>query len=216
VSGALLVAIIASVWHRNAGLRIHNAEYGIGHGNYKDVTEIVQKAVRDDVIDISVDNDSLGGDPFPHSPKHLKVKYSFGPREARKNERDRLVLPIGPTPEVLPIRRVRLLEYHAMHLGWLRDMMLDSTSTTELVNDVERAIEKHRAMLQDLSPSVFPPSVTARFAVPGMLSVASAKSRVGALPDGDTRAFAIAKAESLLDIVKSAWREHDGVRAPRP
>ncbi len=55
-------------------LRIIKARYGV-QGNYRDVTERVQRYVRGDSINMQVTNRSLGGDPVHGQPKELKVVY---------------------------------------------------------------------------------------------------------------------------------------------
>lgn len=75
-------------------LHINNAVYGSqGHG--KNVTDRLRALVRNNRIDVVVDNDSMGGDPNEHNKKTLKVDYSVGGQRRSKvvNEHDRLVLP---------------------------------------------------------------------------------------------------------------------------
>ncbi len=56
------------------GLEIVQADYGSG-GRYSNVTSIVQRHVRGNSISLEVNNDTMGGDPRPHHPKELRVKY---------------------------------------------------------------------------------------------------------------------------------------------
>jgi hypothetical protein len=76
-------------------LNIVSATYGAGRQR-RDVTDRVRSMVRDGRLSISVNNDVLGGDPAPHTPKDLRVVYSSGrgrEREVRVNEGQRLVVP---------------------------------------------------------------------------------------------------------------------------
>ncbi len=52
-------------------------------------------------------------------------------------------------------RKIRRLEYHAMHLVWIRALLLDRTKSEAAVDDAHRVVEKHRAQLLDLTPSLF-------------------------------------------------------------
>jgi len=51
--------------------------------------------VRDNRLDVEVNNDTMGGDPNEHTKKTLKVDYtSMGRRQSKVvNEHDRLQLP---------------------------------------------------------------------------------------------------------------------------
>ena len=74
-------------------LHIHHAVYG-NEGQGKDVANRLRGMIRDDRLDIAVDNDSVGGDPNEHAKKTLKVDYLYRGRSSRKvvNEQDRLIL----------------------------------------------------------------------------------------------------------------------------
>jgi hypothetical protein len=75
-------------------LHINRAAYG-KEGKGKDVTGRIRAAVRDNRIDIEVNNDTMGGDPNEHTKKTLKVDYTYMGRRLSKvaNEHDRLQLP---------------------------------------------------------------------------------------------------------------------------
>jgi hypothetical protein len=104
-------------------------------------------------------------------------------------------------------RRVRSLEYHAMHLSWIRDKLIDPNASTQLVSYGDHVVEKHRSLLIDQAPDVFPQSVATRFASATMLVPG---------PDEDARARIIERVDYLLDRVKSAWLQFDGVNTPGP
>jgi hypothetical protein len=74
-------------------LHINRAVYGSqGHG--KDVANRLKAMVRNNRLDLTVDNDAMG-DPNEHSKKTSKVDYPFGNRRQSRvvKEHDRLVLP---------------------------------------------------------------------------------------------------------------------------
>jgi DnaJ-like protein len=75
-------------------LRINRAVYG-REGRGKDVTRRVRAMVRDNRLDVEVNNETMGGDPNEHTRKTLKVDYTFlGRRQSRVvNENDRLRIP---------------------------------------------------------------------------------------------------------------------------
>jgi hypothetical protein len=76
-------------------LTIHYAGWGIGPEQYQDVTTVVKANVRDNKIDIPVENATFQCHPYPGLPKKLFVRYSFGlgSKEKTKLEHDRLNLP---------------------------------------------------------------------------------------------------------------------------
>jgi len=75
-------------------LHINHAAYG-KEGKGKDVTQRLRAMVRDNRLDIEVNNDTMGGDPNEHTKKTLKVDYTYMGRRQSKvvNEHDRLQLP---------------------------------------------------------------------------------------------------------------------------
>lgn len=76
-------------------LRIVNAAYGVGKLAV-DVTSRLQASVRDNRIDVTVNNDLAGSDPAPNQPKSLWVSYTVGggrTQQAQVNENGRLSLP---------------------------------------------------------------------------------------------------------------------------
>ncbi|PYX03426.1 MAG: hypothetical protein DMG84_01795 [Acidobacteria bacterium] len=79
------------------GLTIHYAGWGIGPEQYQDVTTVVKGYVRDNKIDIAVENATFQCHPYQGIPKKLFVQYSFGfglgKKEKTKLEGDRLNLP---------------------------------------------------------------------------------------------------------------------------
>jgi hypothetical protein len=97
VFALLLVTALVSTTlvHAQAGkLEIIRAVYGKeGLGN--DVTHRLQKMIKNNALDIKVNNITMGGDPNKGADKTLKVDYTY--RGQRKqvivNEGDRLKLP---------------------------------------------------------------------------------------------------------------------------
>jgi len=93
----LLVAALISTTpvHAQIGtLQINRAVYGkAGAGN--DVTERLQRMIKNNTMDIKVTNITMGGDPNKGADKTLKVDYTY--RGQRKqvvvNEGDRPKLP---------------------------------------------------------------------------------------------------------------------------
>ena len=87
-------SIHAQLPRQGQALYINRAIYG-KEGKGKDVTQRVRAAVRDNRLDIEVNNDTMGGDPNEHTKKTLKVDYTYmGRRQSRTvNEHDRLRLP---------------------------------------------------------------------------------------------------------------------------
>lgn len=75
-------------------LHINNAVYGReGHG--KNVTSRLRTMIRDNRLEVKVDNDSMGGDPNEHTKKTLKVDYTYRGQRRTKvvNEHEWLRLP---------------------------------------------------------------------------------------------------------------------------
>jgi Domain of unknown function (DUF3395) len=97
VFALLLVTALVSTTlvHAQVGtLQILKAVYGkAGAGN--DVTERLQRMIKNNTLDIKVTNITMGGDPNKGADKTLKVDYTY--RGQRKqvivNEGDRLKLP---------------------------------------------------------------------------------------------------------------------------
>lgn len=61
--------------------RILEAQYGAdtdSESNFADVTEVVQKLIKEGRLDFIVTNANLGGDPSPNQLKRLEVDYQFG------------------------------------------------------------------------------------------------------------------------------------------
>jgi len=85
---------VAQLPSQGRALHINHAVYG-KEGKGKDVTGRIRAAVRDNRVDIEVNNDTMGGDPNEHVKKTLKVDYTVAGRRMSKvvNEHDRLQLP---------------------------------------------------------------------------------------------------------------------------
>lgn len=78
-------------WDR---LRITRAEYG-AEGRFVDVTQLLNSAVRENQLNLPVNNNTMGGDPAQGIHKVLNVWYNFRGSESRVsvNEGDYLSLP---------------------------------------------------------------------------------------------------------------------------
>jgi hypothetical protein len=116
----------------------------------------------------------------------------------------------------VPVRRIRVLEYHAMHLLWMRARLLDKTTTEPQVKDAERVIEKHRAQLLDTTPGLFPQSAVDGFRKPAMLVLTAALSVVKGLPNESDRAGRLASLDHLLRAIRVQWEYYDGMRTAKP
>jgi hypothetical protein len=97
VFALLLVTALVSTTlvHPQIGkLEIIRAIYG-KEGLGKDVTQRLQKLIKNNTLDIKVTNITMGGDPNKGADKTLKVDYTY--RGQRKQvvvkEGDRLILP---------------------------------------------------------------------------------------------------------------------------
>jgi hypothetical protein len=86
--------VAAQLPAQGRALHINHAAYG-KQGKGQDVTGRIRAAVRDNRVDIEVNNDTMGGDPNEHVKKTLKVDYTYMGRRMSKvvNEHDRLQLP---------------------------------------------------------------------------------------------------------------------------
>ena len=92
--GLGFVLLIVAYFLRRV-LTIHYAGWGIGPEQYQDVTTVVKGHVRDNKIDIPVENATFQCDPYRGLTKKLFVRYSFGLgiKEKTRLEGDRLNLP---------------------------------------------------------------------------------------------------------------------------
>jgi hypothetical protein len=96
ISGYLIAGAFALQLKSGQGLIIHYAGYGMGAGQYRDVTTVVRAHVINDKLDINVTNDILNCDPFPGIKKFLLIQYSYGENEQKevvRKENDRCLLP---------------------------------------------------------------------------------------------------------------------------
>ncbi len=77
----ILVAMVGAVslFAQSGSFELLRAEYGSG-GTWADVTARVRSMVRENYLNMRVDNDTLGGDPAPGTPKtlRLRVRDEFG------------------------------------------------------------------------------------------------------------------------------------------
>ncbi len=97
VFALLLVTALVSTTHvyaQTGKLEIIKAVYG-KEGLGKDVTDRLQKLIKNNTLDVKVTNVIMGGDPNKGADKTLKVDYAY--RGQRKQvvvkEGDRLTLP---------------------------------------------------------------------------------------------------------------------------
>src|SRR5207302_11135965 len=92
---AAALAFFAGVGTTEAGLVIHYAGYGLGGQRYEDVTLMLRGFIKQDRVNVPVSNTTFRSDPYPGSPKHVVVRYSYKgkTRETVRHENDQLVLP---------------------------------------------------------------------------------------------------------------------------
>ncbi|HZT21875.1 MAG TPA: glycosyl hydrolase, partial [Verrucomicrobiae bacterium] len=90
-SAAHFVAMTSVAWATPAAaahtprLEIQSARYETRDGaKGADVTTRVASLVENGALDIAVNNDTLGGDPFPKEPKQLRVKYVLDDQRGEK------------------------------------------------------------------------------------------------------------------------------------
>ncbi len=97
VIALLLVATLVTTMHAQpqiGKLEIVKAFYGKnGHGN--DVTRRLQRLIQNNILDVKVTNDNMGGDPNVGADKSLKVDYTYRGQTLHKTvqEGKRLQLP---------------------------------------------------------------------------------------------------------------------------
>jgi hypothetical protein len=64
----------------NGGLRIVTASYGAGE-RYIDVRDRVQSRVKNDQLDLLINNSSMGGDPNKNRNEQLRLRYEWAGRQ---------------------------------------------------------------------------------------------------------------------------------------
>jgi hypothetical protein len=64
-------------------LQIQRARYG-AEDRYVDVTELLRRSIKDNILEVNVTNETMGTDPFPRKKKTLEVLYSIG-RDTQKH-----------------------------------------------------------------------------------------------------------------------------------
>ena len=95
---AFLIAttlVSTTLAHAQVGtLQINKAVYG-KEGLGKDVTQRLQRMIKDNTLDVKVTNITMGGDPNKGTDKTLKVDYTFRGKRQQVvvKEGDRLKLP---------------------------------------------------------------------------------------------------------------------------
>lgn len=87
-----------------SGVDVISASYGAGNQR-ADVTERVKALVRNGLLELRVDPDTLGGDPAPGVPKTLRLRYTDEGRRMTAEYKDfdqirlgRAVAPSAPAP----------------------------------------------------------------------------------------------------------------------
>jgi hypothetical protein len=79
----------------DAWVTFHSATYGFRDG-MADVRERVVKGIQDGVLDLLVNNETMGGDPCPGAQKELILTYAIGEgpvQTLRRKEHERLRVP---------------------------------------------------------------------------------------------------------------------------
>ncbi len=71
----------------STNLRIISAAYGSGH-QFRDVTDSLKRWIRQDRLDIRVDNETLGTDPAPNRRKELRITYEYAGESKTINVRE--------------------------------------------------------------------------------------------------------------------------------
>ena len=66
-------------------LSIVNAHYGAGHGRGRNVASMLQSQIRNGRLSLSVNNDTMGGDPAPGQSKRLTVTYTINGQRRSAN-----------------------------------------------------------------------------------------------------------------------------------
>ena len=95
--------------------------------------------------------------------------------------------------------------------------MVDSDTPPAKVRDGRRVLDKHRQMLLDLTPDVFPQSASVEFQPPRNLNISThVRELVEGSQEAGTRAAVIAAIDDLMLRVGRVWLAHGGVNAPRP
>ncbi|MDP9269246.1 MAG: DUF3011 domain-containing protein [Acidobacteriota bacterium] len=87
--------------NNNGSLQITRATYGAGYRN-SDVTARLNSQIRNDQLNLQVNNDTMGGDPAPNQAKTLTVAYTLNGRTNQVviNEGDMLRLPSSNTSQL--------------------------------------------------------------------------------------------------------------------
>ncbi len=70
---AILILGTAALFAQSGSVELVQAEYGSGK-TWADVTARVRSLGRDNSLKIQVDNETLGGDPTPGTPKDLRMR----------------------------------------------------------------------------------------------------------------------------------------------
>lgn len=93
----ILAAASFAAYAQSARWQLIRAEYGAGN-HWADVTSRVASLIRGNSLDITVNNDTLGGDPAPGTPKTLRIRArnEFGREEVLTyHEKDTISLSIS-------------------------------------------------------------------------------------------------------------------------
>jgi hypothetical protein len=97
-----------------SGVDVISASYGAGNQR-ADVTDRVKALVRNGLLELRVDPDTLGGDPAPGTPKTLRLRYNDDGRRMTAEYRDfdqiRLGRTVTPTTPAQNNLRITKAEY---------------------------------------------------------------------------------------------------------
>ena len=74
-------------------LKVIEAEYGVG-SQVMDVTELLNKKIKDNELVVSVTNQAFNKDPAPNKPKTLKLKYELDNKVIDKEYREGVIVEI--------------------------------------------------------------------------------------------------------------------------
>ena len=97
----------------DSGLRILRADYGT-QDRFADVTARLNSQVQNNILNLRITNDTMGGDPADDRRKTLTVWYVYNGRPAQVvvNEKDTLTIP-GPNDYISGSLRVLRAQYGA-------------------------------------------------------------------------------------------------------
>ena len=95
-SGDVQLTDPAAALNRSA-ITILSAKYG-ADPNWADVTSVVSAEAKNNYVNLVVQNETLGGDPYPQHPKTLAISYKVGDTTYNKVISEQQTLQIGDDP----------------------------------------------------------------------------------------------------------------------